>query len=95
MVKVLMAENGTECTYKIQRCAHFYACLCAFASDEKLAKEFKFALDADMEGEFSLPTIFMASRHTALYAHDIVAWRVIMWLDVSDFLSCTINLLVI
>ena len=23
-----------------KRCVHFYACICAFASDEKLSKEF-------------------------------------------------------
>lgn len=45
-----MSENGSECTYKIQRCIHFYSCLAAFASDPGLAKEFKFALDADNEG---------------------------------------------
>lgn len=43
------SESGTECVYRIQRCVHFYACVIAFASDEELSKEFKFAIDADDE----------------------------------------------
>mgnify|MGYP001801791557 CR=1 FL=1 len=43
------SESGAECVYKIQRCVHFYACVVAFASDEQLSKEFKFAIDADNE----------------------------------------------
>ncbi len=30
-----------------RRCVHFYACICAFASDEALAKEFKYYIDLD------------------------------------------------
>lgn len=50
VAKVSMSdiENGGECTYKIQRCVHFYACICVFASDEQLSKEFKYAIDADV-----------------------------------------------
>ena len=35
-----------------KRCVHFYACLCAFASDEKLAEEFEYYinLDANTDG---------------------------------------------
>lgn len=30
-----------------RRCVHFYACICAFASDEALAKEFEFYIQLD------------------------------------------------
>ena len=51
VAKVTMTDtdNGGECTYRVQRCVHFYACICAFASDEELSKEFKYAIDADSE----------------------------------------------
>lgn len=42
-------DAGGECTYKVQRCLHFYACLCAFSSDEELSKEFKYAIEADTD----------------------------------------------
>ena len=31
-----------------KRCVHFYACVCAFASDEKLQEEFSFFTNLDM-----------------------------------------------
>ena len=30
-----------------KRCVHFYACICAFASDEKLAEEFAYYINLD------------------------------------------------
>ena len=30
-----------------KRCVHFYACICAFASDEKLAEEFSHYINMD------------------------------------------------
>lgn len=36
---------GKEDAYK--RCVHFYACVCAFASDEKLLQEFSYYIDLD------------------------------------------------
>lgn len=32
---------------KNTRCVHFYACICAFASDEKLAEEFEYYINLD------------------------------------------------
>lgn len=33
-----------------KRCVHFYACVCAFASDDKLAEEFEFYINLDASG---------------------------------------------
>lgn len=33
-----------------KRCVHFYACLCAFASDEKLSEEFSYYINLDSLG---------------------------------------------
>lgn len=30
-----------------KRCVHFYACICAFASDEKLQEEFEYYINLD------------------------------------------------
>lgn len=38
--------QGNDDTFK--RCVHFYACVCAFASDEKLQEEFAFYLDLNV-----------------------------------------------
>ena len=34
-----------------KRCVHFYACICAFASDEKLAEEFAYYINLDNTGK--------------------------------------------
>lgn len=34
----------------LRRCVHFYACVCAFASDEKLAEEFEYYISLDTTG---------------------------------------------
>ena len=39
-----------------KRCVHFYACVCAFASDEKLQEEFAFYLDLNGSSEPSANT---------------------------------------
>ena len=36
----------------LKRCVHFYACVCAFASDEKLAEEFMYYINLDSAGRF-------------------------------------------
>ena len=33
----------------LKRCIHFYSCVCAFASDEKLAEEFRYYIQLDGE----------------------------------------------
>ncbi len=39
-----------------KRCVHFYACVCAFASDDKLAEEFAYYINLDNMGkEVSTP----------------------------------------
>ncbi|XP_071490635.1 uncharacterized protein C2orf42-like [Diadema antillarum] len=38
-----------------KRCVHFYACICAFASDESLAKEFAYFINLDNAGQDSVP----------------------------------------
>ncbi|XP_053976070.1 uncharacterized protein C2orf42 [Hylaeus anthracinus] len=37
-----------------KRCVHFYACICAFASDVKLSEEFSFYINLD-QTDFSIP----------------------------------------
>ena len=32
-----------------KRCVHFYACVCAFASDDKLAEEFSYYIHLDSQ----------------------------------------------
>ena len=36
-----------------KRCVHFYACVCAFASDEKLAEEFAYYVNLDGTGKIA------------------------------------------
>ena len=36
----------------LKRCVHFYACICAFASDDKLAEEFSYYINLDNTGKF-------------------------------------------
>lgn len=35
-----------------KRCVHFYACICAFASDDKLIDEFSYYITLDESGMF-------------------------------------------
>jgi hypothetical protein len=42
---VKQATNKEDPTFK--RCVHFYACICAFASDEKLSEEFAYYINLD------------------------------------------------
>lgn len=48
-----------------KRCVHFYACLCAFASDEKLAEEFNYYINLDVknqgmiEGEITVAVVML------------------------------------
>lgn len=42
---------GSDDMFK--RCVHFYACVCAFASDEKLQEEFAFYLDLNVSNQAS------------------------------------------
>jgi len=32
---------------QLKRCVHFYACICAFASDPKLSEEFSYYINLD------------------------------------------------
>ncbi|KAM6220801.1 uncharacterized protein C2orf42 homolog isoform 2-T2 [Rhynchocyon petersi] len=45
-----------------QRCIHFFACICAFASDETLAQEFSEFLNFDSSGCHSESTVSAASK---------------------------------
>jgi len=43
----------------LKRCVHFYACVCAFSSDEKLTEEFEYyinltGIDTTEYGKFSI-----------------------------------------
>jgi len=38
-----------EPEWMLKRCIHFYSCVCAFASDEKLAEEFRYYIQLDCE----------------------------------------------
>lgn len=37
-----------------KRCVHFYACICAFASDAKLSEEFSYYINLD-QTDLSIP----------------------------------------
>ncbi|XP_063977907.1 uncharacterized protein C2orf42 homolog [Diachasmimorpha longicaudata] len=39
--------QGEEQSGQARRCAHFYACICAFASDPKLSEEFRYYINLD------------------------------------------------
>ncbi|XP_015119737.1 uncharacterized protein C2orf42 homolog [Diachasma alloeum] len=39
--------KGEEQSGQARRCAHFYACICAFASDPKLSEEFRYYINLD------------------------------------------------
>jgi len=39
--------RSSEAEWMLRRCIHYYACLCAFASDKKLKEEFKHYLELD------------------------------------------------
>lgn len=41
-VRIGLAKEETQ-----KRCVHFYACICAFASDEKLSDEFSYYINLD------------------------------------------------
>ncbi|XP_043272498.1 uncharacterized protein C2orf42 [Venturia canescens] len=45
-IKVI-GEKVENQTVPAQRCAHFYACVCAFASDPKLSEEFDYYINLD------------------------------------------------
>ncbi|KAK3595314.1 hypothetical protein CHS0354_004467 [Potamilus streckersoni] len=53
-----------------KRCVHFYACICAFASDEKLAEEFSYYINLDINvasppsPETQLVTIYQPAEET-------------------------------
>lgn len=49
-------EDKLETMYLLQakRCVHFYACICAFASDPKLSEEFSYYINLDHH-DFSIP----------------------------------------
>lgn len=52
-----------------KRCVHFYACICAFASDAKLSEEFSYYINMD-QNDFSIPksltTVLQTNDHDKL-----------------------------
>ncbi|XP_038641181.1 uncharacterized protein C2orf42 homolog isoform X3 [Scyliorhinus canicula] len=50
-----------------KRCIHFYACVCAFASDEKLGQEFSYFINFHSTGRFRRPGL-QANTETQLLA---------------------------
>jgi hypothetical protein len=40
-----------------KRCVHFYACICAFASDDKLHEEFGYYISLDSQGIYTTRAI--------------------------------------
>ncbi|KAL3863632.1 hypothetical protein ACJMK2_005382 [Sinanodonta woodiana] len=64
------AKNASTKEDLFKRCVHFYACICAFASDEKLAEEFSFYINLDMNvtsppsPETQLVTIYQPADDT-------------------------------
>ena len=53
--------SGKEDIYR--RCVHFYACVCAFASDEKLLQEFSYYIDLDTPSKLFHNTLEPLKRH--------------------------------
>ena len=43
-----LTKSGVVKEENHKRCVHFYACICAFASDEKLTEEFRHYIHLDM-----------------------------------------------
>ncbi|KAK3725700.1 hypothetical protein RRG08_043114 [Elysia crispata] len=62
-----------------KRCVHFYACICAFASDEKLAEEFAHYINMDQ----SLAAVSVPLSSEAAQSAQILS----MYPDVEDSLS--------
>ncbi|CAE1278715.1 Uncharacterized protein C2orf42,Uncharacterized protein C2orf42 homolog [Acanthosepion pharaonis] len=65
-----------------KRCVHFYACICAFASDEKLAEEFAYYINIDSAAtpvpEHNLITIYQQSSEGSVTPADTTAVEVIV-----------------
>ena len=52
-----------------KRCVHFYACVCAFASDDKLAEEFAYYINLDNTGN---SFVFLITFHGANIADSFI-----------------------
>lgn len=56
--QALKAHKSTTSKDEVaQRCIHFFACICAFASDETLAQEFSDFLNFDSSGRWCVDTV--------------------------------------
>ncbi|KAK6185066.1 hypothetical protein SNE40_007386 [Patella caerulea] len=49
-------KHGVVKDDNLKRCVHFYACICAFASDDKLAEEFNYYINLDNTGPLEMVT---------------------------------------
>lgn len=79
-LKFLDLSKNNICTHTFQyskpgavndsqkRCVHFYACICAFASDEKLSEEFSYYINLDSHGlYFKLHHISLTCKNTEIW----------------------------
>ncbi|EFN86962.1 uncharacterized protein C2orf42 homolog [Harpegnathos saltator] len=63
-VKGTVVEDKVDSTSSLQpkRCVHFYACVCAFASDTKLSEEFSYYINLD-QTQSTIPKPVMTMAH--------------------------------
>ncbi|GAB1604005.1 uncharacterized protein C2orf42-like isoform X1 [Argonauta hians] len=63
-----------------KRCVHFYACLCAFASDDKLAEEFAYYINIDSAAPSAdnLLTIYQSSGENHIAPSDTTTLEVVV-----------------
>uniref|UniRef100_A0A0C9R994 C2orf42_1 protein n=1 Tax=Fopius arisanus TaxID=64838 RepID=A0A0C9R994_9HYME len=72
--KVIEAKGEGDLPGQARRCAHFYACICAFASDPKLSDEFRYYINLDqmeLRSEKSLSVPFQPSETDKIIGMDI------------------------
>ncbi|XP_015585458.1 uncharacterized protein C2orf42 isoform X2 [Cephus cinctus] len=61
--KMLGDKIETTSAAQVKRCVHFYACICAFASDPKLSEEFEYYINLD-QADFSIQKPLSTSFQT-------------------------------
>ncbi|XP_052828845.1 uncharacterized protein C2orf42 isoform X2 [Octopus bimaculoides] len=63
-----------------KRCVHFYACICAFASDDKLAEEFAYYINIDSTtpAADNLITIYQPSTENSITPSDTTTLEVVV-----------------
>lgn len=81
-----------------KRCVHFYACICAFASDEKLQEEFEYYINLDANCKLRRNKVLITS-YISIYStnHHLEHVRCIRYIGINRKLilskctTCTSN----